>query len=773
MLLQESFAVRRVQESFAPLLSKLGFSDPTQQKKLIIKMVEFVIYLINNKANRTHYAFLKNIDFKIEDFPTIIMEKALSILNKAVNKLNDKDRETFILIYSPKFEKILNGSFSSIFEEDIIDFFTSLAYYFSVLKSGRMNNKERAFLNEVVSKPAELDSNDSIFGLKFNYLTKLATVCDSIANEIQLREDFKTILKNAIVYEDDDIVVFRTNSHKLCVTIGKGTRWCVSSDNETGRGHYKDYSTAANLFAVVYKNVVAENAKKLDPSMHGILEKLLITVRDYNKIAIFSDPVFKTPREAFDEIIYYLKNNNIKFRIKIQDRSKIKGWLGSFVKKTISIMNTSIKGQPIQHFFDTITKYRENVRSLISANEHNLISHKYDASSIHDLVRDVFNEFLTENSQIILNAIDGNVLREMLLKNKNFIDVLVSVVFKEPSNDNHSSNYILILKLLRKEFIKYFDLFEKSEFEMLHDYYNFYYRIKDYNMNTYAGTELHKVFLIDFLINSRWQSLKNLYKIFSERPDPYIVAKSDDFHYTFPEDKKVYYTILPDELYTPLIKWPGYDKIIENMDNYREAVNNLTVFYRDVNLFDFIPYLDDSTLVHKNLKYMYENFFRKKSEFSEYFTKLDYFEKDFYLFVSEINKMFQDNDIYRYVFRYEDNYFAKLIFFYEIKQTSKNEIMDIKQYDFFKNFTHYVFNFETILSDERFASHAERFVDKMLSGLDDSELEEIKSLLIKKQAVESILKSRHIQGNIFELFMYCIYYFLIKKLGLKQDATNY
>ncbi len=264
VLLTEALNKNRIRKNFASFFEEVNVEGLLD--KVLFAINKLFIVLVSEFKDQLQLDESKITEDIINEIPTVYVERVLSDMKNYFikNKENFDDALYFSILDTKNF---------SIHSFGIYNKNTNLVYKsvraYSLLFFIRYALEKNGLMSKFSGKLATLESKVSVSG---NY-----DIFEDVQEFIKEIKEFRnkkmiSSMRNRKVYEDDEVEIYKVDdSREACITLGKGTDWCVA--NTKSDYYYKLYSSYGDMYAFVFKNIKSN----FDPSLP---EKALLTIKN-------------------------------------------------------------------------------------------------------------------------------------------------------------------------------------------------------------------------------------------------------------------------------------------------------------------------------------------------------------------------------------------------------------------------------------------------------------------------------------------------------------
>ncbi|MFQ3580119.1 MAG: hypothetical protein SNJ71_08290, partial [Bacteroidales bacterium] len=232
--LTEALSKTRIKTNFASFLKEF---EPEDLMEIIIEVILKNINKIAESISKIdlmpeQIEVVKNTLSKKEgllnEFPNIYMEKILSELRNEYK--NYKSKEMFI---------------EEIPENEIISTYSSLIFFRTFINKNGLTDLKN-ILNQYESKA---------YSKNYNIANEIIRV---ISGELARKAEKETKrMSNRRLFKNENIEVYKIDdSRDACITLGKGTNWCVANTHDDG--NYRRYSSEGDMYAFIFMKVKSD-----------------------------------------------------------------------------------------------------------------------------------------------------------------------------------------------------------------------------------------------------------------------------------------------------------------------------------------------------------------------------------------------------------------------------------------------------------------------------------------------------------------------------------
>ncbi len=310
MNLTEALVKSRLKKNFEQFFNEMG-------KDIIEDIITIIVYIFELIVEDMLKKYKKDELFKKfsqfgtssdirkvvnEEMPTIYMEKILSTLKKNYTVMLNRDPKDIVEIlssiensplYTIDFKKLWSNE-DKLYVANLLKNYTGLLFLRIFLNLNGFSNEK---LFELESKVYNNNVDD--------ILEEIYKILNELIEEKNRKELSK--MRNRKVFENENIEVYKVDdSREACITLGKGTDWCVANTHTDV--HYKEYSSYGDMFVFIFK--------KIKNTYDGIgPEKVLLTVKNKQQ----SSRIWMFHPFLFEEAYEKIKNGEYSVETRIED----------------------------------------------------------------------------------------------------------------------------------------------------------------------------------------------------------------------------------------------------------------------------------------------------------------------------------------------------------------------------------------------------------------------------------------------------------------------
>lgn len=568
--------------------------------------------------------------------PTVYVDKFFSLLKKAPKNYQTRFINEFVLKRKdPNVTNFIDSKYLNM--ETFFETFIKLMKFFIRLK-------DKSFFPQLSPKEQEMFSNfekQNIieFSIDYNNISYHKNEIISVLNSLEkkyeaIKEEIETRKKQRELkrfFENDKMIVYEMlDFENYCLTLGKGSSWCIAN-RVKGKDHFEKYSKVGKLFCFIFKDIKTVISKTGEITN----EKILLTVpseehkeRTINELNSFAEVLNKV-----SEIHLKPKINLLSFTTKdiheMMGGSPVKNNLFNIVNEfLIQSMASNFVGQQFNNvkflksiFSDSsFNKFIEDNTKLTSILETFLNSFKKDFTGISPIEEKIIKDFSSsyenewaeflkshrmdrptkQSINLALDIIDKlfSLRHESFIKNcssvlEMFFDVDMDSLSLEGYQFKDNTHYDKIKN--PSSFVDFsINFAEFFEFEMKKRRYMLYNMAISSNRNVIIYGLHQVVKLFDLIVN--------LPKDLNEIIDDY------------PEDP------IDEKMHNALLSFNGYKKMEESivqfhntfMEKYKEHEPLIKKFYfaflsKERNAKDFFKVFkdEDVAMFYSNLKMLF------------------------------------------------------------------------------------------------------------------------------------------------------------------------
>ncbi len=655
-ILKESLKLLRVKKNFKSFINELGEDITNNVVNILVNFTGYIGRAVEEELEKNNYylTIFKQFnlpqeityDLIMSEFPTFYLEKIFSEL-KNIYK-NEPTKEEFLQELS-HLENIKYKIWHMIFIKNghlpgneilnVLSAYATLFYAKLFIKKNGLNYLE----NEIEN----LQKKNLVVNV-FSIVVE-SIIVRAINDKIEREKTSK--MRNRKVYEDEEIEVYKVDdSRDACITLGKGTNWCVANTHTDS--HYKYYSSMGDMYVFIFKKI-----KKVHEGIEG-QEKALLTIK--NKISEKRKLVMKNLKRSFHDYAEAIRKGKYKFdsMVGINYDAIVADNLADFIRDTKTVK--TLTSFNFHNITNNLGEYLVKIYSNVIGNS--LVPFPiYNAGEIYKL--DLYNEMILKH----ISESFKNIFKKFL---NEFFDInnVKSLVDPEIFDDiktlkEATEKYPWLDRLLYLEFLPVFLFeFDDGETEKV--------LLRDLKLSFQSGLKYDIILKdssnndIEFLsvksserdqkfseLILRWKGL-NKYLNVEDTNDIYVINKflNENYHIKYPE----YEVILNEKSRQYIVQ--TIDQIIYHLKfkfskEVESRLNSLTInkdYFEKIlkhfsNSFEVIYFLfsQSNSLYFPQLSF--DNLFIE-NDILNYFSTLKFkmsVEKD----IEDIDKIFIDNSI--------------------------------------------------------------------------------------------------------------------------------